>query len=166
MKKFNQILLAVFIVLLGVSAAQAQTCGGLAATIVGTAMDDDIEGTAGADVIVGLAGNDRIKGLDGDDIICGNEGDDDLLGDAGDDRIFGDAGNDVLEGGAGADECDGISGIDSASDDCELRADSKLNCKASSLPARSTYPSQDQVPSVLREGHRVLREGRNYNRHG
>jgi pimeloyl-ACP methyl ester carboxylesterase len=123
MKKFDQILLAVCIVLLGVSAAQAQTCGGMAATIVGTAMDDDIEGTAGADVIVGLAGNDRINGLDGDDIICGNEGDDDLLGDAGDDRIFGDAGNDVLEGGAGADECDGISGIDSASDDCEIRTE-------------------------------------------
>lgn len=122
MKTLINVYIIVVTLLLGFDAAQAQSCNGVAATIIGTAMDDDIEGTSGADVIVGLGGNDRIDGREGDDIICGNEGDDDLLGGLGDDQIFGDAGNDVLEGGPGADSCDGVSGIDSASDDCEALA--------------------------------------------
>ncbi len=107
---------------LGIAGAEAQTCNGLAATIVGTALDDDIDGTPDADVIVGLGGNDRINGMGAADIICGGDGDDDLLGGPGDDQLFGDAGNDVLEGGPDVDSCDGVIGIDSASDDCEALA--------------------------------------------
>ncbi len=121
----KRISIIVGICLLGIAGAAAQTCNGIAATIVGTAMDDDIDGTPGADVIVGLGGNDRINGLGGDDMICGGDGDDDLLGGDGDDALFGDAGDDVLEGGPDTDSCDGgdavTGGIDSASDDCEIR---------------------------------------------
>jgi len=121
MKILKIVSIIVGIWLLGVAGAAAQTCNGIVATIVGTAMDDDINGTTSADVIVGLGGNDRINGMRGDDIICGGDGDDDLLGDLGDDQIFGDDGNDVLEGGLGTDSCEGATGIDSASDDCEIR---------------------------------------------
>jgi len=121
MRTLNNISIVVGVFLLGIAGVEAQTCNGMAATIVGTEMDDDINGTSGADVIVGLGGNDRIDGKGGDDIICGDDGDDDLFGGAGDDQIFGDDGNDILEGGPGNDSCDGVTGIDSASDDCETR---------------------------------------------
>ncbi|MFW2405210.1 MAG: PKD domain-containing protein [Gammaproteobacteria bacterium] len=134
-------LIAAFLVVLhGVTVAQAQTCNGVAATIVGTAMDDDLEGTSGDDVIVGLGGNDRIDGREGADIICGNDGDDDLLGGSGDDQLFGDAGNDVLEGGADIDSCDGVVGIDSASDDCETRANIDTQVERVTLLANDRTP--------------------------
>lgn len=68
--------------------ADAPTCGGEPATIVGTAGDDVLVGTPGHDVIVGLAGDDVIRGRGGDDVVCG------------------DAGRDVLRGGPGADLLD------------------------------------------------------------
>lgn len=70
-------------------AAGAPTCGGLAATIVGTTKDDELVGTTGPDVIAGLGGQDRIDGAAGNDVICGDAGADLLLGGDGDDRIYG-----------------------------------------------------------------------------
>jgi len=115
--------------------AEAQTCNGMAATIIGTAGDDDIAGTEGPDVIVGLGGDDRIEGLEGHDVICGGDGNDDLLGGDGDDLLFGDADNDVIEGNAGNDTCDGVSGIDSAALDCEVRNAVDTNVYAVTLRA-------------------------------
>jgi Ca2+-binding RTX toxin-like protein len=99
----------------------AHYCGGLEATMVGTAGDDTLTGTAGADVIVGLDGADTIYGLGGDDLVCGGPGNDMLYGGEGDDTIFanagadylyGEAGNDYLGGGAGNDKFTGEAGDD------------------------------------------------------
>jgi RTX calcium-binding nonapeptide repeat (4 copies)/Domain of unknown function DUF11 len=88
------------------------TCGGLAATIVGTPGNDVINGTNGPDVIHGLSGNDRIEGKGGNDVICGGPGHDDLYGNDGNDRLFGEEGNDFLSGGNGNDTLDGGPGTD------------------------------------------------------
>lgn len=69
--------------------ADAPTCDGLAATIVGTSGDDELTGTAGDDVIVALDGNDEVDAGAGDDVVCGDAGADVLAGGAGDDRLFG-----------------------------------------------------------------------------
>jgi PKD repeat protein len=71
--------------------AQA-TCGGIAATVVGTAADDRLLGTSGDDVIAALQGDDR-----------GNRGDDVLGGGLGDDSVFGGGGTDDCDGGLGDD---------------------------------------------------------------
>jgi Ca2+-binding RTX toxin-like protein len=84
-------------------AGRGLTCGGKAATIVGTPGPDIINGTSGADVIVGLGGNDKIRGLGGSDTICGNAGADELYTRGGMDSLYGGAGNDLLHGGAGND---------------------------------------------------------------
>lgn len=84
-----------------------ETCGGQAATIIGTPNGDTIAGTSGPDVIAGLGGNDVIRGKQGDDIICGGDGDDELYGGAGNDQLLGELGNDRLNGRGGADQCDG-----------------------------------------------------------
>jgi len=113
-------------------AAAGLTCGGLAATIVGTDGPDEIHGTDGPDVIVGLGGKDVIYGHKGKDVICGggnadvirggkgadvifgqgghdvargNGNDDTIYGGAGNDRIFGNLGSDVARGKRGADVC-------------------------------------------------------------
>jgi Ca2+-binding RTX toxin-like protein len=69
--------------------AVGPSCGGRAATIVGTGSADVIRGTARADVIVGLGGNDTIAGLAGNDWICGDDGSDRLAGGLGADHVFG-----------------------------------------------------------------------------
>jgi sugar lactone lactonase YvrE len=106
-------------------------CGGLQATIVGTAGPDALVGTAGADVIHGLSGNDTITGLGSADVICGGAGNDTLrggggadrlLGGSGRDRLFGDAGPDILTGGAGRDTANGGPGNDSCT------AETRVNC--------------------------------------
>lgn len=81
----------------------AAVCGGLEATITGTAGDDYLVGSAGDDIILGGSGNDIIDGKGGDDIICGA---------AGADTVFGGAGNDTIYGGTGADELHGGEGND------------------------------------------------------
>ena len=129
----KRIILAAILINFAVATAQAQMCDGLAATIVGTDGDDELQGTPGADVIVGRGGNDRILGDSGDDIICGGAGDDDLIGQDGADRLFGDSGNDVMEGGADNDVCDGVTGIDSADLACEETANTDVNVFAVSL---------------------------------
>ena len=49
-------------------AADAPTCFGVPATIIGTDGDDDLVGTDGADVIASLGGNDEVHPGDGDDL--------------------------------------------------------------------------------------------------
>lgn len=71
------------------SGAEAPTCDGLAATIVGTDGDDVLDGTAGDDVIVALGGQDEVDAGAGDDVVCGDAGADELTGGEGDDRLFG-----------------------------------------------------------------------------
>ena len=85
--KFFAAMTVIFLLIFAQGAA-AQTCNGLAATIVGTEDDDELRGTTGDDVIVGLGGNDRILGGDGNDTICGGDGDDDLYGEGGNDRCL------------------------------------------------------------------------------
>jgi Ca2+-binding RTX toxin-like protein len=106
------------ILLLGTAdaAASVPTCGGKAATIVGTPGPDVLEGTDGPDVIVGLGGADEISVLGSGDYACGGPGADRLLaggevhlwGGRGPDRLVGlfavargGAGNDYLGGGFG-----------------------------------------------------------------
>lgn len=97
-------------------------CGGLAATLVGTAGNNRLVGTAARDIIHGLEGNDVLQGLGGNDLICGGPGNDLIRGGAGRDRLLGEtgrdnlrgqAGRDVLEGGLGNDKLNGGGGRDS-----------------------------------------------------
>jgi Ca2+-binding RTX toxin-like protein len=88
------------------------TCGGITATVVGTAGNDTLVGTNGNDVIVGLGGSDRIRGGRGRDIICGGSGRDRLTGGRGNDRIGGGSGNDRLVGNSGRDSLSGNGGRD------------------------------------------------------
>jgi Ca2+-binding RTX toxin-like protein len=78
-------------------------CGGLPATILGTAGNDTIYGTPGNDVIVARGGNDLIYGYGGNDRICGGPGNDYIYGGAGNDRLYGQGGNDYLYGQGGND---------------------------------------------------------------
>ena len=100
-------------------ANQNLVCGGLKATIVGTAAGEVLVGTPEDDVISGGGGRDTIKGLGGDDSLCGGGGRDRLVGGTGNDMLFGEGGNesggnrglfggpgnDVAYGGAGDDTC-------------------------------------------------------------
>ena len=92
--------------------AQAATCNGLVASIVGTSGNDILFGTGGDDVIVGLDGNDVIRGLGGDDTICGDNGRDRLFGGRGNDALFGGKKNDILKGDQGRDVLFGNQGKD------------------------------------------------------
>jgi hypothetical protein len=94
------------------AAAAAPTCGGLAATIIGTSGDDFLVGTSGPDVIVGRGGNDVIEGRGGADIICGGSGNDTLRGNADSDTIFGGKGFDKIAGGTHDDDARGGAGRD------------------------------------------------------
>jgi Ca2+-binding RTX toxin-like protein len=88
------------------------TCGGVAATKVGTGAADTLTGTAGADVIVGLRGADSIRGLAGNDRVCGGSGSDTISAGSGDDVLIGGSGNDVLHGDLGSDRLFGGAGAD------------------------------------------------------
>jgi Ca2+-binding RTX toxin-like protein len=108
--------------LTGAGAAKKETCGGKAATKVGTNEDDEIDGTNGDDVIVTKAGNDTVNGRRGTDYICGGRGNDGLEGNRGNDHIYGkqgsdtdldgNRGNDTINGGTGRDEAEGGPGRD------------------------------------------------------
>jgi len=80
---------------------RSATCGGEAATIVGTGDDDNIRGTTGHDVIVARGGDDLVRALSGHDTVCGGAGNDLLSGGRGNDLLSGQRGNDVLRGGPG-----------------------------------------------------------------
>lgn len=100
------------------TAAPVPACGGVAATIVGTAEDDLLKGTPGDDVIAALGGDDQVLGRGGDDVICGGDGADRLHGQGGDDELHGGRDGfhnfrgsrylqpDVLDGGPGDDLLD------------------------------------------------------------
>lgn len=96
----------------GCSDPRPPTCGGRAATIVGTKRADTLKGTGRRDVIVGRAGRDVLIGAGGNDLICGGGGSDKLLGGKGDDALLGGGGDDGLLGGPGVDRCDGGPGKD------------------------------------------------------
>jgi Ca2+-binding RTX toxin-like protein len=81
------------------SAGDGASCAGVAATIVGTGGNDELEGTPGPDVIVGLAGDDELSGLGQADLLCGGPGADTILGGAGDDGMWGQGGNDEMRPG-------------------------------------------------------------------
>jgi uncharacterized repeat protein (TIGR01451 family) len=118
---------------------QGPSCGGKAATIVGTPDDDVITGTDRRDVIAALGGDDQVNSLGGKDAICGKSGkdvlkgksdndfvkggggrdtgkggsgDDVIRGGAKRDRLRGGSGDDLLAGGGGNDSCRGGPGID------------------------------------------------------
>ena len=88
------------------------TCGGVQATIVGTAAGETINGTSGNDVIQALGGNDAIDGRGGNDRICGGDGSDKLVGGTGQDVLDGESGNDTIHGNYGADDLAGGTGAD------------------------------------------------------
>lgn len=92
--------------------AQANTCNGEAATLVGDGGPNVLTGTPGRDVIMGLGGDDEIFGLGGDDVICGGDGDDRLAGNAGHDWIDGGSGDDWVGAGWGNDTVYGRAGND------------------------------------------------------
>lgn len=71
------------------SAAGTPSCGGQAATLIGTAKRDRLIGTPGDDVILALDGGDVIRGRGGNDVICGSRGSDKLVGGDGDDELRG-----------------------------------------------------------------------------
>jgi hypothetical protein len=89
------------------------TCGGQAATIVGTGSSDKLRGTNGDDVIAAGGGADRVLGLKGDDLVCGAGGADVIRGGGGDDTLRGGSGKDELRGGSGSNQCRGGGGADS-----------------------------------------------------
>jgi hypothetical protein len=91
---------------------QRPTCGGLAATHVGTAGNDTIYGTPRRDVIVARGGADQVYGRGGNDVICAGGGRDDVEGGPGADRIWGQGGRDDLEGQRGHDRVLGGPGRD------------------------------------------------------
>lgn len=77
--------------------AKNVTCGGHAATIVGTNGDDRIVGTNGKDVIAAQGGDDLILGLQGQDTVCGGGGNDVINAMSGDSpqKISGGGGQDL-----------------------------------------------------------------------
>jgi RTX calcium-binding nonapeptide repeat (4 copies) len=88
----------------------APTCGGVAATLVGTEGDDGLRGG----IVSALGGNDRVAGRTVADRLCGDDGNDLLAGSGGNDLLIGGAGDDTLNGGPGFDVCIGGPGVDSA----------------------------------------------------
>jgi Tol biopolymer transport system component len=114
----------------GTSTTSVPSCGGVAATEVGTPGADTFEGGPGVDVYVGLGGADTIRTREGADVVCagrgndavvGGSGKDDLLGQPGPDSLKGGDGNDALAGGRGSDTCAGGPGTDTASS-CETKS--------------------------------------------
>ena len=86
------------------------------ASLIGSAIDDEIFGLGGDDNLYGLDGNDVLHGNLGNDLLYGGAGNDTLEGGAGDDVLVGEAGNDILSGGAGDDDLSGdLFGLGSAS---------------------------------------------------
>lgn len=87
-------------------------CGGLKATIVGTARSEVIRGTGKRDVIAAGGGKDKVQGLGGGDVVCGEGGNDILDGGAAGDVLIGGPGKDILKGAGGPDRLVGGAGTD------------------------------------------------------
>jgi len=78
------------LIVLGAPAhADAPTCAGERATVVGNGKANKLTGTAHRDVIWAGDGNDTISGLGGNDLICAGGGADRISGGPDDDRIYG-----------------------------------------------------------------------------
>jgi hypothetical protein len=77
------------------AAGATPTCGGVHATITGTAAGDSLRGAAQSDAIFGGRGHDRLRGKGGSDRLCGGPGPDRLVGGAGRDRVNGGRGYDT-----------------------------------------------------------------------
>ncbi len=90
--------------------AQAETCKGVAATIVGTESADTILGTGHRDVIVASGGPDVVLARGGRDLVCAGTGDDRVAGAHGDDRLLGGGGTDRTSPGEGSDRVFGGGG--------------------------------------------------------
>lgn len=110
------------------AAAGGHSCGGRAATIVGSARNERIKGTRFADVIVGLGGRDVIKSLGGKDVVCGGDGNDKIVAGNGHDTVWGEGGNDTMQGGRGGERLDGGPGDDTVSyKDSDTPVDANLD---------------------------------------
>lgn len=96
----------------GMADSQRATCGGVPATVVGTAGSDDLVGTRGADVVVAGGGDDIVDTGPGRDLVCLGRGFDLASLGGGADRVLGGAGDDTLNGGGGADVLIGQSDVD------------------------------------------------------
>lgn len=92
--------------MVGAERAQAATCAGKKATIVGTNGANVLAGTNQTDVIVAGGGNDTIKGKGGGDLICAGGGNDYVDGGPAHDVVRGEAGHDtcVSSPGGGVDK--------------------------------------------------------------
>jgi Ca2+-binding RTX toxin-like protein len=95
----------------GAGAFQETTCGGVAATTVGTEASELLIGTAGDDVIAGNGGDDRIIADGGNDRLCGGDGNDIIVAEDGNDFLEGGPGSDALAGGRGDDVMNGGGGV-------------------------------------------------------
>jgi Ca2+-binding RTX toxin-like protein len=137
--------------LLPLSAARGQTeCGGLSATIVGTANSDVLRGTEGNDVIVGRGGDDLIYGNGGNDVICGNGGHDTIHGGAGNDTIYGGTGRDLIYGNEGDDSLNGQGGKDTIDGGSGVNAcdgESVVNCGSNPVAQIDTTPPSVAITS-------------------
>ena len=118
------------VLLLG-GAALAATIDGTASQddLVGKDKDDTIHGGGGRDYISGLAGNDSLWGGSGTDTVVGREDNDTIYGNADPDYLFGNLGNDTIYGagdrqedvvncGAGVDTAY-VDKLDRVSNNCE-----------------------------------------------
>jgi uncharacterized repeat protein (TIGR01451 family) len=92
--------------------AQAPTCRGTTATIVGTSGPDRLTGGGGRDVIVALGGDDRVIAYAGRDLVCSGGGNDVVGAGTADDRVFAGAGSDRVHGRGGRDLLAGNGGRD------------------------------------------------------
>src|SRR6476646_3648655 len=88
------------------------TCRGVAATIVGTAGDNNLVGTGGRDVVLARAGDDVILTDGGRDLVCAGRGHDIVRSGGRGDRVFGGGGPDKLVGGRAPDLMVGGRGFD------------------------------------------------------
>lgn len=100
-----------------------QSCGGLTATLVGSAASEAITGSAGDDVIAAKGGDDAIRGLGGNDVVCGGGGRDRVEGGGGRDAMYGQGSADSLIGGSGRDRAVGGRGRD------RCRAETTSGCE-------------------------------------
>jgi hypothetical protein len=144
---------ALLVTALAVPTLAKPTCGGKAATIVGTAKGEVITGTRKSDVIVARGGHDIIRGRGGNDTICGGPGHDKLVGGGGHDLMFGQTGRDRLFGGPGRDRLLGGPANDrfnggSGNDACLQGSGAGLRV-ACERPAVQVPPGPPPAPKTL-----------------
>ncbi len=101
--------------LVGPAQADAATCGGQKADVVGGGGDNVLKSDKhGVQVIVGGPGDDLIISKRNKDIICGGPGNDRIFSGTGRDKIYGNAGDDFLDEGPGSGKVYAHAGNDTA----------------------------------------------------